>query len=102
MISIVGKADTLTFNFPLSTFHLKSLAHNKIAHPHLNELNARNLSSKLKNGCLAAHGTIRLVLLGSPPDTVHGIPLRKTDLSTPLTQGRRHSDKPGCGNSSLL
>ena len=26
------------------------------------------------------------MLLGSPPDMVHGFPLRKTDLSTPLTR----------------
>ena len=30
------------------------------------------------NGSLAAHGKVRLMLLGSPPDMVHGFPLRKT------------------------
>jgi len=29
-------------------------------------------------GVLAAHGTSRLMLLGSPPDMVHGAPLRET------------------------
>ena len=74
----------------MESLKLKSPAHNKIAHPHLNEPNIRDLSSKLKNGNLAAHGKIRLRLLGSPPDLVHGIPLRKTDLSTPLTEGRQY------------
>ena len=83
-------------------FPKKSPAFNKIAHPHLNELNIRFLRSKLKNGNLAAHEKIRLMLLGSPPDMVHGISLRKTNLSTPLTQVRRCAVSPGCGNSSLL
>ena len=30
-------------------------------------------------GALAAHGWSRLMLLGSPPDMVHGYPSRKTD-----------------------
>ena len=34
--------------------------------------------SQLGNGDPAAHGKIRLMLLGSPPDMVHGIPLRGT------------------------
>ena len=37
------------------------------------------------------------MLLGSPPDMVHGFPLRGTDLSSPLTGGRRHSAGPGAG-----
>ena len=37
------------------------------------------------------------MLLGSPPDMVHGFPLRGTDLSSPLTGGRRHSAVPGAG-----
>ena len=77
-------------------------AHNKIAHPHLNKLNTRNSWSQLKNGNPAAHDKIHLMLLGSPPDMVHGISLRKTNLSTPLTRAGRYSNKPGCGNSSLL
>ena len=35
--------------------------------------------SQLGNGCLTAHGVGCLVLLGSPPDTVHRAPLRKTE-----------------------
>ena len=31
------------------------------------------------------------MLLGSPPDMVHGIPLRKTGPSTPLTRSGRYS-----------
>ena len=37
------------------------------------------------------------MLLGSPPDMVHGFPLRGTGLSSPLTRGRRHSAGPGAG-----
>ena len=81
---------------------IKGSAHNKIAHPHLNLPNTRNLCSQLKNGNPAAHEKIHLMLLGSPPDMVHGISLRKTDFSTSLTQAGRYSNKPGCGNSSLL
>ena len=33
-----------------------------------------------------AHNEHRLMLLGSPPDMVHGAPLRETDSSTPLTR----------------
>ena len=77
-------------------------AYNKIAHPHLNLLNIRFPRSQLRNGNLAAHAQIRLMLLGSPPDMVHGSALRKTVSSTPLSRSRRYSDKPGCGDSSLL
>ena len=66
-------------------------AHNKIAHPHLNQLNIRFPCSQLRNGSLAAHAQIRLMLLGSPPDMVHGSALRKTISSTPLTQLRRYT-----------
>ena len=41
--------------------------------------------SRLKPGDLAAHTAFRLMLLGSPPDMVHGAVLRETGLSTPLT-----------------
>jgi len=61
-------------------------AHNKIAHPHLNRQHTQKPCRKLKIGNPAAHEKIRLMLLGSPPDMVHGISLRKTDLSTPLTR----------------
>ena len=37
------------------------------------------------------------MLLGSPPDMVHGFPLRGTDLSSLLAWGRRHSAVPGAG-----
>ena len=37
------------------------------------------------------------MLLGSPPDTVHGTPLRRTDPSSLLTQGGRHRESPGAG-----
>ena len=37
------------------------------------------------------------MLLGSPPDTVHGAALRGTGLSSLLIQGRRHIARPGAG-----
>ena len=37
------------------------------------------------------------MLLGSPPDMVHGISLRKTGSSALLTQARRHWASPGVG-----
>ena len=58
---------------------------------------ARYLDSRLKNSDPTAHGADRLVLLGSPPDTVHGTPLRGTGLSSLLIQGRRHITRPGAG-----
>ena len=58
---------------------------------------ARYLDSRLKNSDPAAHAADRLVLLGSPPDTVHGAALRGTGLSSLLIQGRRHIARPGAG-----
>ena len=46
--------------------------------------------SRLKSGEPAAHRMHRLMLLGSPPDMIHGFPLRRTESSTLLTGGRRH------------
>ena len=37
---------------------------------------------QLEIGNLTAHKKIHLMLLGSPPDMVHGISLRQTNLST--------------------
>ena len=37
------------------------------------------------------------MLLGSPPDTVHGATLRGTGLSSLLIQVRRHITRPGAG-----
>ena len=72
---------------PLSSVGHKNMpTHNKIAHPHLSRQHAQKPCRKLKIGNPAAHEKIRLMLLGSPPDMVHGISLRKTDLSTPLTR----------------
>ena len=58
---------------------------------------ARYLDSRLKNSDPAAHAAGRLVLLGSPPDTVHGAALRGTGLSSLLIQGRQHITRPGAG-----
>ena len=57
--------------------------------------------SQLRNGWLTAHKTDRLMLLGSPPDMVHGVSLRETDPSTPL-MGTAAQHMPGCRNSSPL
>ena len=37
------------------------------------------------------------MLLGSPPDTVHSAALRRTDLSSPLTDNYRNKKPPGAG-----
>ena len=58
---------------------------------------ARYVDSRLKNSNPAAHAANRLVLLGSPPDTVHGATLRRTGLSSLLIQVRRHITRPGVG-----
>ena len=43
--------------------------------------------SLLGPGALTSTETLRLVLLRSRPDTVHGVSLHKTRASTPLTAG---------------
>ena len=53
--------------------------------------------SRLRSGNPAAQIAVRLVLLGSPPDTVHGATLRGTDPSSLLTGVRRHNADPGAG-----
>ena len=58
---------------------------------------ARYKDSRLKNSNPTAHAANRLVLLGSPPDTVHGATLRRTGLSSLLIQVRRHITRPGVG-----
>ena len=57
----------------------------------------RYAGSRLGPGCLAAHEKHRLMLLGSPPDMVHGFPLRETGSSTLLTGVRRHRTYPRSG-----
>ena len=72
-------------------------AHGKTAHPSSNAHSIRYPYSQLRNGCPAAHRGHCLVLLGSPPDTVHSSPLRRTKSSTPLIWVRRHSTHPRLG-----
>ena len=55
---------------------------------------ARPTGSRLRTGTLTAHEKHRLMLLGSPPDMVHGFPLRETGSSTLLTGVRRHMTDP--------
>ena len=55
---------------------------------------ARYAGSRLRTGTLTAHENHRLMLLGSPPDMVHGFPLRETGSSTLLTGVRRHMTDP--------
>ncbi len=57
----------------------------------------RYRSSWLRPSDLAAHERFRLMLLGSPPDMVHGHPLRKTRPSTLLAAGSRYVKCPGAG-----
>ena len=71
-----------------------------VARPHTGLWNpryARYPGSRLRSGHPTAQITFRLVLLGSPPDTVHGATLRGTDPSSLLTGVRRHSAVPGAG-----
>ncbi len=75
----------------------KLSTHDKIAHPHLSMRNTRFPDSQLRIGLLAAHGQIRLMLLGSPPDMIHGSPLRETDPSTPLIRTGGTTQYPGAG-----
>ena len=49
------------------------------------------------SGNPAAHEKLRLMLLGSPPDMVHGFPLRETGPSSLLTGVRRHRKLPRSG-----
>ena len=58
---------------------------------------ARYAGSRLRPGSLTAHEKHRLMLLGSPPDMVHGFPLRETGSSSLLTGVRRHSAHPRSG-----
>ena len=58
---------------------------------------ARYYDSRLEPGSLAAHRKHRLMLLGSPPDMVHGFLLRETGSSSLLIEVRRHSANPQWG-----
>ena len=71
-----------------------------VARPHTGLWNpryARYPGSRLRSGTPAAQVAVRLVLLGSPPDTVHAAALRRPDLSSLLIWGRRHITRPGVG-----
>ena len=57
----------------------------------------RYAGSRLGPGNLAAQAKHRLMLLGSPPDMVHGLTLRETGSSTLLTGVRRHRTYPKVG-----
>ena len=61
------------------------------------KLYVRYAGSRLKSGKLTAHEKHRLMLLGSPPDMVHGFPLRETGSSTLLTGVRQHRAHPRTG-----
>ena len=51
----------------------------------------------LEIGNLTAHEKIHLMLLGSPPDMVHGISLRQTNLSTRKIRVNSTQTSPGVG-----
>ena len=84
-------------NLSLRSAYDSNPAHGKTAHPPSNAYHTRYPRSQLRNGTLAAHAAIRLMLLGSPPDMVHGTALRETKSSTPLTWVRRSSTHPRSG-----
>ena len=72
----------------------------RVARPHTGLWRLRYTrypGSRLRSGTPAAQVAVRLVLLGSPPDTVHGAALRGTDPSSLLTWGRQHNAVPGAG-----
>ena len=52
---------------------------------------------QLEIGNLTAHKKIHLMLLGSPPDMVHGISLRQTNLSTLHMRVNTTQTSPGVG-----
>ena len=54
-------------------------------------------SKQLEIGNLTAHEKIHLMLLGSPPDMVHGVSLRQTNLSTLNRQINNTQTSPGVG-----
>ena len=56
--------------------------------------NERYPGSKLNPGTLTAPERFHLVLLRSRPDTVHGFPSRKTQISTPLVEGSSTENSP--------
>jgi len=58
--------------------------------------------SRLGDGFPAAHRTHRLMLLGSPPDMVHGDLLRGTGSSSLLTGRNTTHATPWGRDSSLL
>jgi len=55
------------------------------------------LHRQLEIGELTAHKKIHLMLLGSPPDMVHGISLRQTNLSTLQVLVNSTQTSPGVG-----
>ena len=55
-------------------------------------LHARKRRHTLWTGDLAAHRSDRLMLLGSPPDMVHGVRLRKTHPSTREIRRADHTE----------
>ena len=60
---------------------------------------ARYAGSRLRTGTLTAHEKHRLMLLGSPPDMVHGFPLR---LGNAAYRSQTTHDRSYVGNSFLL
>ena len=69
----------------------------RAAHPPLYTRYIRYRNSWLRPGDITAHGKVRLMMLGSPPDMVHGSPLRETEPSTLLITVRQHIGYPGAG-----
>ena len=60
------------------------------------ELIPRTLPSKpkLNPGTLSAHGRFHLMLLRSRPDMIRGFPLRKTQTSSPFSDGLLQNNLP--------
>jgi len=74
---------------------LKLQPHNQTMHQNFEAVfMCGSTRQTLGTGTLAAHWQVRLVLLGSPPDTVHGRQLRKTHPSSCPHLARPHKHSP--------
>ena len=92
-------SDTVSYaqNRPPTPNTQDGVTQNKTIHPKFDSERMRPTGGFLGTGTLTTHRNFCLMLLGSPPDMVHGFPLRKTDSSSPLTRVRRYNARPRTG-----
>lgn len=77
-------------------------ARGKTAHPSSNTRYIRYPDSQLRNGNPTAHGAVCLVLLGSPPDTIHRSPIAQDQIFNTAYPGQTTQRAPSVGISSPL